>query len=148
MKKAAAATAAFLGLAMTATGALAATSLVASSHASPVSVLAQDKTAVGGPNNNHGGAVSTLAKGTNGAPAPTTDTTTGTTGTAGTTNAGTQGAHGAAVSAVAQDKTAVGGPNNNHGGAVSAVARGTHGSTGTHGSSGTHGTTGKGHGKD
>ena len=38
-----------------------------------------------------------------------------------------QGEHGALVSAVAQDKTAVGGPNNNHGGAVSLVARGTHG---------------------
>ena len=62
MKKAAAATAAFLGLALTASGALAATSLVASSHASPVSVLAHDKTAVGGPNDNHGGAVSTLRK--------------------------------------------------------------------------------------
>lgn len=142
MKKAAAATVAFLGLALTATGALAATGLVATSHASPVSVVAHDKTAVGGPNDNHGGAVSTLAKGTHGAPAPTTVATTDTTGT---TDAGTQGAHGAAVSAVAQDKTAVGGPNNNHGGAVSAVARGTHGSSGTQGASGT--THGKGHGK-
>jgi hypothetical protein len=40
---------------------------------------------------------------------------------------GAQGEHGALVSAVAQDKSAVGGPNNNHGGAVSLVARGTHG---------------------
>jgi hypothetical protein len=40
---------------------------------------------------------------------------------------GAQGEHGALVSEVAQDKSAVGGPNNNHGGAVSLVARGTHG---------------------
>jgi hypothetical protein len=40
---------------------------------------------------------------------------------------GAQGEHGALVSKVAQDETAVGGPNNNHGGAVSLVARGTHG---------------------
>jgi hypothetical protein len=51
------------------------------------------------------------------------------TGTAGgsTATSQAQGEHGALVSAVAQDKTAVGGPNNNHGGAVSIVARGTHG---------------------
>jgi hypothetical protein len=41
--------------------------------------------------------------------------------------AGAQGEHGALVSKVAQDESAVGGPNNNHGGAVSLVARGTHG---------------------
>jgi hypothetical protein len=56
---------------------------------------------------------------------------------------GAQGEHGAAVSAVAQDKTAVGGTNNNHGGAVSAVARGDHGTAATatsktHGKSGAH----------
>jgi hypothetical protein len=39
------------------------------------------------------------------------------------------------VSAVAQDATAVGGPNDNHGGAVSLVARGTHGASATHGKS-------------
>ena len=62
---------------------------------------------------------STLARGTHGSP----DATSGTDATT-----GTQGAHGAAVSTVAKDPAAVGGPNNNHGGAVSAVARGTHGS--------------------
>jgi hypothetical protein len=114
--KARAAAAAIIGLTLSATGALA---------ASPVSTLAQDTTAVGGPNANHGGAVSTLARGTHGAPATTTTTTT----------TGAQGAHGAAVTAVAQDKTAVGGPNNNHGGAVSLVARGTHGPNNTSGKS-------------
>ena len=60
---------------------------------------------------------------------------------------GAQGEHGAAVSAVAQDKTAVGGKNDNHGGAVSAVAHGDHGQGSnasskapkTHGKSGSHG---------
>ncbi|MEO8571721.1 MAG: hypothetical protein ABI553_08450, partial [Chloroflexota bacterium] len=51
---------------------------------------------------------------------------------------GAQGAHGAAVSAVAQDETLVGGPNDNHGGAVSVVARGTHGAAATRGSSAGH----------
>jgi hypothetical protein len=61
--------------------------------------------------------------------APETDEDTQSGGDSGTTSATNQaqGAHGALVSAVAQDETAVGGPNNNHGGAVSIVARGTHG---------------------
>jgi hypothetical protein len=66
---------------------------------------------------------------------------------AGSAGAGAQGEHGAAVSAVAQDETAVGGKNDNHGGAVSAVARGDHGpgadasskAPKTHGKSGQHG---------
>ena len=104
MKKSQAA-AAIVGLTLSASAALAGTA---------ASNLAQDQTAVGGPNNNHGGAVSTLARGTHGTPANNT-------------SAGTQGAHGAAVSAVAKNKALVGGPNNNHGGAVSVIARGSHG---------------------
>jgi hypothetical protein len=122
MKKARAALGAVIGIALCATGAFAASSAI--------SAVAQDHAAVGGPNDNHGGAVSTIAKGTNGAPDTTTPET-----TTDTTAAGAQGAHGAAVSAVAQDETAVGGPNDNHGGAVSLVARGTHGATATHGKS-------------
>jgi hypothetical protein len=127
MKKARAALAAVVGVTLTATGALAASSAF--------STLAKDHAAVGGANDNHGGAVSTLAKGTNGAPTTTTPIP-ATTVT--TTTAGAQGAHGAAVSAVAQDQTAVGGTNNNHGGAVSLVARGTHGPSATHGKSASH----------
>jgi len=57
-----------------------------------------------------------------------------------TNGTGAQGEHGALVSEVAQDKTAVGGPNNNHGGAVSIVARGTHGAAAaTKGKSKNHG---------
>jgi hypothetical protein len=129
--RARAAAAAIVGLTLTATGVLAAAPHPqAPTNAAAVSTLAQDNTALGGPNNNHGGAVSTLARGTNGGSGTTT---TGTTNTDTTT--GTQGAHGAAVSVVAQDPTKIGGPNNNHGGAVSIVARGTHGASATHGKS-------------
>ena len=128
MKKARAALGAVIGIALTATGAFAASSAI--------STAARDHVAVGGANDNHGGAVSTIAKGANGAPDPVTpDTTTPDTTTDTTEPAGAQGAHGAAVSAVAQDETAVGGPNDNHGGAVSLVARGTHGANATHGKS-------------
>ena len=124
MKKASAGMAAVIGVALSATGAVAA--------ASVVSTVARDHAAVGGTNDNHGGAVSTEARGTAGQPDTTTpDTTTPET----TTPETTAGAHGAAVSAVAQDQTAVGGPNDNHGGAVSAVARGTHGASAVHGKS-------------
>jgi hypothetical protein len=132
VKKARAAAAAIVGLTLTATGALAATPHPqAPTNAVVISTLAQDKTAVGGPHANHGGAVSTLARGTHGQLDTTTTVTTGST-------SGAQSAHGAAVSVVAQDQTAVGGPNTNHGGAVSAVARGTHGASATHGKSGAH----------
>jgi len=136
MKKARAALGAVVGLTLTATGVLAASSAV--------SVVAKDHAAVGGPNDNHGGAVSTVAKATNGAPDTTTpDTSNPETATPETTDptdttdaaAGAQGAHGAAVSAVAQDQTAVGGKNNNQGGAVSLIARGTHGPSAVHGES-------------
>ena len=120
MKKARAALAAVVGLTLTATGALAASTAI--------STLARDHAAVGGANDNHGGAVSTLAKSAN-----ETEDTTPTTDTTSTADA--QGAHGAAVSTVAQDQTAVGGRNDNHGGAVSLVARGTHGSSASHGKS-------------
>jgi hypothetical protein len=59
--------------------------------------------------------------------APDTDSPEADEDTDGDSETGAQGAHGAEVSAVAQDETAVGGPNDNHGGAVSIVARGTHG---------------------
>ena len=130
MKKTRAAAAAIIGLALSATGALAAAPhLQAPVTAAPVSTLAQDETAVGGSNDNHGGAVSTLAEGTDAPETTTPDAT---------DPADTQGEHGALVSAVAQDKAAVGGPNDNHGGAVSAVARGTHGASTTKGKSTTH----------
>jgi hypothetical protein len=58
--------------------------------------------------------------------APDTDSPEADEDTEGDSDTAAQGEHGALVSAVAQDKTAVGGPNENHGGAVSLVARGTH----------------------
>ncbi len=131
MNKTRAAASAIVGLALTAGGVLAAAPQAPAST-SAVSTLAQDNTAVGGTNDNHGGAVSTLAKTLD----ASTETTT--TETPDTSTDGAQGAHGAAVSAVAQDETLVGGPNANHGGAVSIVARGTHGAAGTHGSSAGH----------
>jgi hypothetical protein len=120
MKKAHAALAAVVGLTLTATGAVAASTAISS--------LAMDHSAVGGANDNHDGVVSTLATSADHTQdaSPNTDTTSA---------ADAQGAHGAAVSTVAQDQTAIGGPNDNHGGAVSLVARGTHGSTATHGKS-------------
>lgn len=131
MNKTRAAASAIVGLALTATGVLAAVpQSQAPANAVAVSTLAQDTTAVGGSNQNHGGVVSTLARGTNGAPETTTTTTTPT-----TTELGAQGEHGAAVSVVAQDETLVGGLNANHGGAVSIVAHGTTSTSATHGKS-------------
>jgi len=133
MNKARAAVGAVIGLTLTASGVFAASSAI--------SIVARDHAAVGGPNDNHGGAVSTVARATNGAPGTTvagpgtTDTTTSDTTTTSAGAQGVQGAHGAAVSVVAQDRTAVGGRNHNHGGAVSLIARGTHGPTATHGQS-------------
>jgi len=139
VKKTRAAAAAIIGLALTATGVLAAAPhLQAPATPAPVSTVAQDETATGGSNDNHGGAVSAVAKPTD-APETTTPDATDAPETV-----GAQGTHGALVSAVAQDKAAVGGPNGNHGGAVSTVARGTHGASTTHastahGQSTTHG---------
>jgi hypothetical protein len=135
MNKKRATSGAIIGLALTASGVFAA-STQAPSSPDPVSVLAQDHSAVGGTNDNHGGAVSTLAKTTTHT-STTPDTTTPDTTTP-DTSGGAQGAHGAAVSAVAQDQTLVGGTNNNHGGAVSLVARGTHGPAASHGNSASH----------
>jgi len=131
VKRIRAAAVAIAGLTLTATAVLAAAPQLpdAAAHGTAVSTLAQDETTVGGANDNHGGAVSTLARGTHGASTANKPLT-----NVGTpTNAGTpQNAHGLAVSAVAKDNTIVGGPNNNHGGAVSVVARGTHGSAPQH----------------
>ena len=60
MSKKRAASGAVIGLALTASG------VFAASNPNPVSVLAQDHSAVGGPNDNHGGAVSAVARGTHG----------------------------------------------------------------------------------
>jgi hypothetical protein len=131
MNKARAVAGAFVALSLSTTVALAATPhSPAPADAAAVSTLAQRDAAVGGPNDNHGDAVSALARGTHGAPDTTAPTTTSTTVT-GTT----QGVHGAAVSAVAKNQAAVGGPNHNHGGAVSDIANGTHGASATPGKS-------------
>jgi len=147
VKKTRAAAAAIIGLALSATGAFAAAPhLQAPAKPAPVSTVAQDETAIGGSNDNHGGAVSAVAKPTDAPETTTPDATDApeTTTPDATDAVGAQGAHGAIVSAVAQDKAAVGGPNDNHGGAVSAVARGTHGASSTHEASATHGmSTGK-----
>ncbi|MEA2629980.1 MAG: hypothetical protein QOE66_199 [Chloroflexota bacterium] len=127
MKITRAATATIIGLTLTASGALAvAAHSSEAANGTAIRALAQQQASVGGLNANHGGAVSTLAESLSGQGAATTTTTTTT---------GAQGVHGAAVSAVAQDATAVGGPNTNHGGAVSLVARGAHGPSATHGQS-------------
>lgn len=68
MKKTRAAAAAIIGLALSATGVLAAAPhLQALARPAPVSTVAQDETAVAGSNDNHGGAVSAVARGTHGA---------------------------------------------------------------------------------
>ena len=92
----------------------------ADAHGACVAEVAQDAEAIGGFNENHGGAVSEAARITcwetdedpeladpeeDEEELEETDT------------------HGACVSAVAQDQTAVGGKNDNHGGAVSEAAR-------------------------
>ena len=92
----------------------------ADAHGECVSEVAQDGEAIGGLNENHGGAVSEAAQVTcwetdedpeladpeeDEEDLEETDT------------------HGACVSAVAQDKSALGGKNDNHGGAVSEAAR-------------------------
>jgi len=133
VKRVRSAAAAIVATMLAATGTIAATPAGQTpTNVSALTSLARDKSAVGGTNDNHGGAVSALAR-TIGDEATTSTTPTT------TTTQGAQGSHGAAVSAVAKDVTLVGGPNNNHGGAVSAVARGTHGPSATHGQSATHG---------
>jgi len=131
VKRIRAAAVAIAGLTLTATAVLAVAPQLpdAAAHGTAVSTLAQDETTVGGANDNHGGAVSALARGSHGA--STTNKPSTNVGTP-TTPGTPQNAHGLAVSAVAKDNTIVGGPNNNHGGAVSAIARGTHGSPPQH----------------
>ncbi len=131
MKKLHALGAGVLGVALSATSALAVAPRIApglaaeglippTNHGAVVSAVAGDDSLVGGKNDNHGGAVSTVARGTHG-PSAQDDA-------APTVTAPASTSHGAAVSTVAKDKTQVGGKNDNHGGAVSAVARGSHGS--------------------
>jgi len=88
-------------------------------HGAAVSVVARDHTQVGGDHDNHGGAVSAAAHASKpDADAPETpdaDAPSHDTGKAGDN-------HGAAVSTVAKDQTQVGGKHDNHGGAVSAAA--------------------------
>ena len=93
----------------------------AASHGACVSAIAKDKEAVGGPNDNHGGAVSEAARVTCWDD-EAEDTEEGDTEDE-AVDEGEVGAHGARVSEVARDKAAVGGPNDNHGGAVSEAAR-------------------------
>jgi hypothetical protein len=87
-----------------------------SAHGQCVSDIAQDESAVGGANENHGGAVSQAAGDTCWEPADEVVTEPEDDGEG-------ANAHGECVSAVAQDKEALGGPNDNHGGAVSEAAR-------------------------
>jgi hypothetical protein len=93
----------------------------ADAHGECVSEVAQDPEAIGGENENHGGAVTEAARVTCWEPAenpeladPEAD---------GEEDLEEADAHGACVAAVAEDKTAVGGKNGNHGGAVSEAAR-------------------------
>jgi hypothetical protein len=140
MKKLHAVGAGIIGVALSATAALAAAPLVLPSsptvttdenastgdHGAAVSTVAKDHTLVGGKHNNHGGAVSTVARAAHGPESDETTTEDETAPDADTTETPKTN-HGAAVSAVAKDETQVGGKNNNHGGAVSAAAHGTHG---------------------
>ena len=70
LKKAGAATAAVVGLTLTATGVFAATPAAAPTEAhGTLSIVARDRAAVGGAQDNHGGAVSTIARGSHGSDA-------------------------------------------------------------------------------
>jgi len=92
-------------------------------HGACVSEVAQDPEAVGGDNENHGGAVSLAARETCWE-AELTDELTDEELTADEVTVESEAnAHGVCVSEVAQDPDAVGGPNENHGGAVSEAAR-------------------------
>ena len=95
-------------------------------HGAVVSVIATDSALVGGKHDNHGGAVSAVARGTHGPSVPATGPA-----PSGVKHAVSAG-HGPTVSAVAKDVSQVGGKNDNHGGAVSAVARGSHGQGSVH----------------
>jgi hypothetical protein len=88
-------------------------------HGVEVSAVAKDTTKVGGPHDNHGGAVSTVAK-TKTTPAAETPTEPDT--DPATAPAAHPANHGADVSAVAKDHSKTGGDHDNHGGAVAPVA--------------------------
>jgi hypothetical protein len=84
-------------------------------HGECVSDVARDEDAVGGPNDNHGGAVSEAARETCwDEPAPEEDAI---------EPEVEEDSQGGCVAEVARDKEARGGPNDNHGGAVSEAAR-------------------------
>ena len=90
-------------------------------HGAAVSTVAKDKTQVGGKNDNHGGAVSETAHQANDPTDDTTDTP------AAAPEAQTHpDNHGAVVSTIAKDKTQVGGKHHNHGGAVREAAHQAH----------------------
>ena len=92
----------------------------ASAHGECVSAVAQDREAIGGTNETHGGAVSEAARVT----CWETENGEETTDPEEDEEADEEaGSHGACVSEVARDTSAVGGKNDNHGGAVSEAAR-------------------------
>lgn len=92
----------------------------ADAHGECVSEVAQDAEAIGGVNENHGGAVSEAARFTCWETDEDPELADPEEDEEDLEEADT---HGACVSAVAQDKSAVGGKNDNHGGAVSEAAR-------------------------
>jgi hypothetical protein len=92
----------------------------ADAHGECVSEVAQDAEAVGGLNENHGGAVSEAARVTCWDADEDPELADPEEDDEELEEADT---HGACVSAVAQDKSALGGKNDNHGGAVSEAAR-------------------------
>ena len=93
-------------------------------HGACVSEVARDKDAVGGPNDNHGGAVSEAARETCwDEPDPGEELTDPELDDEVPLEEEAADAHGTCVSEVARDRDATGGPNDNHGGAVSEAAR-------------------------
>ena len=92
----------------------------ADAHGECVSEVAQDAEAIGGVNENHGGAVSEAARITCWEADEDPELADPEEDEEDLEEADT---HGACVSAVAQDKSALGGKNENHGGAVSEAAR-------------------------
>ncbi|MGI8830082.1 MAG: hypothetical protein ACR2I5_09990 [Candidatus Limnocylindria bacterium] len=92
-------------------------------HGQCVSEVAQDPEAVGGPNENHGGAVSEAARETCWETDEDAEDPDATLDEEEPVVEEDEDAHGACVSVVARDKSAVGGKNDNHGGAISEAAR-------------------------
>ena len=98
-------------------------SATADNHGQCVRVVAQDPEAVGGPNENHGGAVSEAARETCWETEDTEQEVTEDEATAEEEESTEAKNHGQCVREVAQDPEATGGKNDNHGGAVSEAAR-------------------------